>query len=34
MNKAELIDAIAQQTGQTKAAAGETLNALLEVVIN
>ena len=32
MNKAELIDAIAQQTGQTKAATEETLSAFLEVV--
>ena len=32
MNKAELIDAIAQQTGQTKSATEKTLSACLEVV--
>jgi DNA-binding protein HU-beta len=33
MNKGELIQAIADQTGQTKVATEKTLNALLETVI-
>ncbi|MGP8431841.1 HU family DNA-binding protein [Paraburkholderia fungorum] len=32
MHKQELIDVIAQQTGQTKTAAGAQINALLEVI--
>ena len=34
MNKAELIQAIADKTGQTKVATEKTLNALLETVID
>jgi len=32
MNKQELIDAIADKTGQTKVAAGEQVNAFFEIV--
>jgi len=32
MNKSDLVEAIVQQTGQTKTATEETLHALLEVV--
>jgi nucleoid DNA-binding protein len=33
MNKAELVDAVADRTGQTKSDTDKTLNALLETVI-
>ena len=33
MNKAELVDAVADRTGQTKSDIDQTLNALLETVI-
>ena len=33
MNKSELIDAVAQKTGQTKGDTGKTLDALIDVII-
>lgn len=33
MNKSELIDAVAQRTGQTKGDTGKSLDALIDVII-